>query len=236
MIISGIQKLTLLDYPEKVACTLFTYGCNLRCPFCHNSEIVVKEAHDLISEDSFFKFLDTRKGILDAVCISGGEPLLNMDIMDFIKQIKDRGFLVKLDTNGTQPSRLQLVCDTGLVDYVAMDVKNSIDKYSVTCGVDKIVVGKVIQSVNYLMSQNKFDYEFRTTVTKSFHTHEDIESLTQWIKGCSHYYIQKYISSDSVIDPTCLECDDETLKDFLEIAKRNIPNAELRGVDFNDPN
>ena len=231
MIISGIQKLTLLDYPGKVACTIFTYGCNLRCPFCHNKALVTESASNIIPEQEVLDFLKTRIGILDAVCISGGEPLLNLDIIDFVRSIKEMGFLVKLDTNGTLPERLQELCDTGLIDYVAIDIKNSFDKYSTTCGVDKIVVSKVIQSVNYLMNQNNFDYEFRTTVTSSLHTEEDIAGITSWIVGCPHYYIQKYLRSENVIDPSCVECTDEQLKLFLQVAKQNISNAELRGVE-----
>ena len=231
MIISGFQKLTLLDFPDKVACTIFTHGCNLRCPFCHNSELVIKEPHDLVPEQEIFNFLETRKGILDGVCITGGEPLLNLDIIDFVRVIKNMGFLVKVDTNGTLPDRLQELCDTGLVDYVAMDVKNQLEKYSTTCGVDKIIVGKVVKSINYLMNQNKVDYEFRTTCTDSFHTHKDIEYISSMLSGCKKYALQKFVYRDSVIDPKCLECSDEKMKQFLEIAKKNIPNTIIRGVE-----
>jgi pyruvate formate lyase activating enzyme len=231
MIIGGIQKLTLLDYPEKVACTVFTYGCNLRCPFCHNKALVTESATNVIQEQQIYDFLKTRKGILDAVCISGGEPFLNLDIIDFAKNIKEMGFLVKVDTNGTFPERLEELCNTGYIDYVAMDIKNSIDKYTMTCGIDKIVVGKVMKSVSYLMSQDKVDYEFRTTCTETFHTEEDIDKIASWIKGCNHYYLQKYLYRESVIDKTCLECSNEKMKDFLAIAQRHIPNTKLRGVE-----
>lgn len=231
MVIGGIQKLTLLDYPEKVACTVFTYGCNLRCPFCHNSALVVESATNIIPEQKIYDFLKTRKGILDAVCISGGEPFLNLDIIDFVKNIKEMGFLVKVDTNGTFPERLEELCNTGYIDYVAMDIKNSIDKYTITCGIDKIIIGKVMKSVSYLMSQDKVDYEFRTTCTETFHTEEDIDKIASWLKGCSNYYLQKYLYGESVIDKTCLECSNEKMKNFLAIAQRHIPNTKLRGVE-----
>lgn len=231
MVIGGIQKLTLLDYPDKVACTIFTYGCNLRCPFCHNKELVTESASHIIPEQEIFNFLETRKGILDGVCISGGEPFLNLDIIDFVRTVKHMGFLVKVDTNGTFPERLEELCNTGLVDYVAMDIKNRFEKYSMTCGVDKIIVGKVVKSINYLMHQDKVDYEFRTTCTSSFHLHEDIEAIGQMLEGCKKYALQKYLCKDSVIDPQCREWDDETMKDFLAIAKRYIPNTILRGVE-----
>ena len=179
MVIGGIQKLTLLDYPEKVACTVFTYGCNLRCPFCHNKALVTESATNVIPEQQIYDFLKTRKGILDAVCISGGEPFLNLDIIEFAKNIKEMGFLVKVDTNGTFPERLEELCNTGYIDYVAMDIKNSIDKYTETCGIDKIIVGKVMKSASYLMSQDRVDYEFRTTCSETFHTEEEIDKIAR---------------------------------------------------------
>ena len=181
MRIQGLQKLTLLDFPEKVACTVFAAGCNLRCPFCHNASLVVnipKEAE--ISEETFFSFLKKRQGVLDGVCVSGGEPLLQSDIETFIGKIKELGFLVKLDTNGTFPEKMKQLIERGLVDYVAMDIKNSLETYTITCGVEQLDLEKIKESVSYL-KEGHVPYEFRTTVTKNFHSIEEFESIGQWL-------------------------------------------------------
>ena len=231
MIISGLQKLSLLDYPEKVACTIFTHGCNLRCPFCHNKSLVIESATNIIPEEDIYKFLESRVGRLDAVCISGGEPLLNLDIIQFAKRIKELGYLVKVDTNGTMPERLEELCKSGYIDYIAMDIKNSLEKYSQTCGIDKIIIGKVNKSVEFLINQEYVDYEFRTTCSKTLHTADDITRIAMWIDKCKHYYLQKYLQSDYVIDPSCKEFTDEEMKTLQEAAKQIIPNTKLRGVE-----
>lgn len=230
MIIAGIQKMSLLDYPEKVACTIFTYGCNLRCPFCHNSDIVVNSPHDIISETEVLNFLKTRVGLLDAVVISGGEPLLNLDIIDFVKEIKQLGFLVKVDTNGTMPERLEELCTSGCVDYIAMDVKNSLEKYSKTCGVDKIIISNVLKSIKYLLTQKLVNYEFRTTVTNELHTIEDIENIVKLINGCKNYYIQNFVQRESVLGK-CSSVSEVRLAAFLNVAQDYIPNAKIRGME-----
>lgn len=236
MIIAGLQKMSLLDYPEKVSCVIFTYGCNLRCPFCHNSDIVVNSPHDIIPENAVFNFLKTRVGLIDGVVISGGEPLLNLDIIDFAKEIKNIGFSVKVDTNGTLSDRLISLCESGYVDYVAMDVKNSLTNYSSTCGIDKIIAGKIVKSIQYLIGQDRVDYEFRTTVTNNLHGIEDIEEIARLISGCKRYYIQNFVNRDSVIDKNCSPVSEVRLAAFLDVARSYIPNTYLRGVELNDHN
>lgn len=230
MKIQGLQKTTLLDYPEKVACTVFTAGCNFRCPFCHNASLVIdipKEAG--ISEQAFFDFLKKRQGILDGVCVTGGEPLLQSGIEDFIRKIKDLGYSVKLDTNGSFPEKLKLLVEEKLVDYVAMDIKNSLDAYDVTTGTDGRYLEAIKESVAFL-KEGHVPYEFRTTVTKDFHTTENFEKIGQWICGAEKYYLQSFVDSGDLIDSKICGCDEEEMKEFLSTVKTNVPNVRLRGI------
>lgn len=191
MILKGLQKTTLLDFPEKLACTVFTGGCNMRCPFCHNASLVVSPNENSdISEKEFFDFLAKRKNILDGVCITGGEPLLQKDIEAFMKKIKDMGFALKLDTNGAFPDRLKSLIDKGLVDYVAMDIKNSKEKYSMTAGID-IDISKISESISLLLECN-IPFEFRTTVVKELHSHDDLVAISEWISGAKAYFLQSF--------------------------------------------
>lgn len=228
MKIGGFQKMTVLDYPGKVACTVFTHGCNLRCPFCHNARLVVRD-EDLIDENEILSYLNKRRGILDGVCISGGEPTLQSDLFDFMKKIKDLGMLIKLDTNGTCPGKLQYVIDNGLVDYVAMDIKNCREEYAKTCGLSKMDISKIEKSVEILM-QSGIDYEFRTTVTKELHTPDDFAKIGQWIKGAKRYYIQSFVDSGDIILEGLNPLDLQGLKALLEAVSPYVPSAELRGV------
>ncbi|UFX82731.1 anaerobic ribonucleoside-triphosphate reductase activating protein [Candidatus Absconditicoccus praedator] len=196
MNISGITKTTLLDYPGKVACTVFTPGCNLRCRFCHNPDFVVPEkikeiSSDFIYEESFLVFLDERKFFLDGVVICGGEPTLQPDISDFAKKIKDKGFLVKLDTNGTNFEVLKHLIDNGLVDYVAMDIKTSQKNLDQLLGVQNFDYSGYYKSIQFL-KENKVDYEFRTTLIKGYHTLETINELVSEINGAKRYVIKSY--------------------------------------------
>lgn len=230
MRIQGLQKLTLLDYPEHTACTVFTAGCNFRCPFCHNASLVVnipKEAE--ISEDEFFTFLQKRKGILDGVCVSGGEPLLQPDIELFIRKIKDMGFAVKLDTNGSFPDKLIHLVEKELVDYVAMDIKNSPETYAFTAGTETLDIVSVQKSVSYLM-EGHVPYEFRTTVVKHYHSKESFEEIGKWLAGTEKYFLQNFVDSGDLIGKNTRGCSEEEMKEFLEIVKKHIPNAKLRGI------
>ena len=228
MKIGGFQKMTVLDYPGKVACTVFTHGCNLRCPFCHNARLVVRD-EDLIDENEILSYLNKRRGILDGVCISGGEPTLQNDLFDFMKKVKDLGMLIKLDTNGTCPDKLQYAIDNGLVDYVAMDIKNCREEYAKTCGLSEMDISKIEKSVEILM-QSGVDYEFRTTVTKELHTPDGFAKIGQWIKGAKRYYIQPFVDSGDIILEGLNPLDLQGLKALLEAVSPYVPSVELRGV------
>ena len=229
MVIKGLQKTTLLDFPGKVACTVFTGGCNFRCPFCHNASLVISpDFSDVISEDEFFSFLKKRSSILDGVCVSGGEPLLQKDIEDFLQKIKDIGLAVKLDTNGSFPERLNSILARGLVDYVAMDIKNSKEKYSLICGTD-VDTEKISESISILTS-GSIPYEFRTTVVKEFHTPQDIEDMTKWISGAERYYLQSFKDSGDIISGGLSAYTPDEMRSLLDIARKNLPSAELRGI------
>ena len=226
MLIGGLQKLTLLDFPERVACTVFTYGCNLRCPYCHNASLVVDKPN-FIKEDEFFSFLNKRVGILDGVCVSGGEPLLNKDIGTFLKKIKDLGYKVKLDTNGTNPKLLEELINEGLVDYVAMDVKNSLSKYVETVGTS-VDVDEIAKSIKLLLS-DKVDYEFRTTVVKNLHNEESIKELALMIKGAKRYFLQNFVDSGNLVG-YAEGLSEEEMRTLLNLAKEYVPNTALRGI------
>ncbi len=227
--ICGLMKLTLLDFPGKVACTVFLGGCNLRCPFCHNAELAFEGCGDEISEEEFFKFIDKRKGILDGVCVSGGEPLLNDGIIPFLKMIKEKGYSVKLDTNGCFPDRLKEVIDAGVCDYIAMDVKNSLNEYAKTVGVDGFTTGGIEKSIEILKTSG-IDHEFRTTVVKGLHTEKSIEELSSLLKGEKKYFLQAFIQSDRIPDSSLEEYTKDELENLLRIAQRNVPDAVLRGI------
>ena len=189
MIIKGIQKLSLIDYPGKVACTLFTFGCNFRCPYCHNPELVTDDGTPPIPEEDVFRLLFERKGFLDGVCITGGEPTLHNDLPVFIKRIKDLGYSVKLDTNGTNPEMLRVLVREKLVDYIAMDVKAPLDKYESVARV-KVDPGKIAESVDIVKAFP--EHEFRTTVVPELLAREDILAIAEWLKGAKRFFIQQF--------------------------------------------
>ncbi len=230
MIIQGLQKLTLLDYPGKVACTVFTAGCNLRCPFCHNAGLVTHiDRENALGEDALFAFLKKRKGILDGVCITGGEPLLQNGMSDFIRKIRELGYAVKLDTNGCFPEKLAELIDEGLLDYVAMDIKNSPEKYGETVGIEEFDTSDVFKSVEILKA-GRVPYEFRTTVVSGIHTAKDIENIGKWLCGAQKYFIQEFIDSGDVICDGLSAVSREEMAKMLDTARKFIPSAELRGV------
>lgn len=199
MLIYGLQKLSLLDYPGKLAATVFTGGCNLRCPFCHNASLVTHfSEYEKISEDEVLSFLEKRKGLLDGVCITGGEPLLQEDLENFIIKIRSMGFLIKLDTNGTSPEKLSSLLNRSLVDYVAMDIKNSFDKYPLTVGIPDFDSAPVFESANLLI-RGTVPYEFRTTLVRAFHTPEDIEKIGRSVKGAKNYFLQNFEDSGDLV-------------------------------------
>lgn len=230
MKISGLQKLTLLDFPDRTACTVFLGGCNFRCPFCHNSSLVLGAGEgENIPEEEFFAFLKSRKSRLDGVAITGGEPLISDETEIFIEKIKSMGYAVKLDTNGAFPERLRRLIGKGLVDYVAMDIKNSPHKYAKTIGLPSAPLGKIEESIRILMS-GKVGFEFRTTLVNGFHTEDDIETIGKWISGAERWYLQAFKDSGELLsEGLCGFSRDEYLR-FLDIARRFVPNAQLRGV------
>ena len=230
MLISGLQKLTLLDYPGKVACTVFTGGCNFRCPFCHNASLVIpgRISHDS-SEEAVLSFLAKRRGILDGVAVTGGEPLIHADITEFLGKIKDMGFLVKLDTNGAFPDRLMEIVKAGLADRVAMDIKNSPELYEKTVGVS-IDMADIERSKDFLL-EGSVEYEFRTTVVKGLHTAESIAAAAEWIKGAGEYYLQQFKDSGDLVKKEGLSAfNEEEMESLRRAALEFVPATELRGL------
>lgn len=230
MIFGGIQKLTLLDYPEKTACTLFTLGCNYRCPYCHNSSLVCMEANSQVFDTpEVLNFLKTRQVLLDGVCISGGEPLLHKELAGFLQAVKELGFLVKLDTNGSFPDELKKLVKRGLVDFVAMDIKNSAEKYSRTIGLSEYDFEAVEASVAFLLS-DQIPYEFRTTVVRELHTEDDLLAIARWISKAQKYYLQGFIDSENVMQHGLSGYSNDEMQGLLNKVKTVIPHAELRGI------
>ncbi len=228
MEIHGLQKLTLLDYPEKVACTVFLSGCNFRCPFCHNSDLVFNNFDPIMDEKEFYDFLNKRQGLLDGVCITGGEPLIRKGLKEFIKPIKDLGFSVKLDTNGFNLKALKELVDLKLIDYVAVDIKNSKERYNETIGVENFDISLIEDTVSYLLEDN-VDYEFRTTVVKEFHDMDSFVEIAKWIKGAKRYYLQPFVNRDSVILQGLSEPSKEELESYAKYLTKYIKNVEIRG-------
>lgn len=229
MFIKGFQKLTLLDFPGRTACTVFTGGCNFRCPFCHNALLVTDMDDAQYTEEEIFDHLEKRKNVLDGVAVTGGEPLLQKDIERFLYEIKEKGFAVKLDTNGSYPEKLSGILQLGLADYVAMDIKNCKEKYAETIGLKNFDITPVEESMA-LLKESGVDYEFRTTVTANFHTIDDIEKLAQWIEGTPRYYLQNFVDSGSLIDSSCKGVSKSEMNEMLERVRLYIPNAQLRGI------
>ena len=232
MKIGGLQKLTLLDYPEHVACTVFTWGCNFRCPYCHNSSLVLSDrmsGEELIDEEELFRFLKKRQGLLDGVAITGGEPLVQPDIKEFIKKVRDLGYLVKLDTNGSFPDRLRELLDEHLVDYAAMDIKYDIDGYSKVCGLLNPPVDKLKESVAILKSSG-IPYEFRTTVMDEVHNEEVMAKIADLIEGTDRYFLQKFEDSGELIEEGKYHTpSEEKMKSLLRVVRKKVPSAKIRG-------
>ncbi|WP_034443135.1 anaerobic ribonucleoside-triphosphate reductase activating protein [Butyrivibrio sp. AE2032] len=229
MLIHGLQKMTLLDYPEHVACTVFLSGCDFRCPYCHNFELVDGSASPIMSEDEFFGFLDKRHGLLDGVAITGGEPLMRPDLASFIKKIREMGYLIKLDTNGYHPDRLKELLEENLLDYIAMDIKNSLEKYPTTIGLSDINISLIKDSISLIMGSG-VDYEFRTTVIKEFHEKDDFEKIGATICGAKRYFLQQFVERDTVPDCSLSAPSAEDMELFLQAARIHVKNAQIRGL------
>lgn len=226
----GMQKMTLLDYPGYVACTLFTGGCNFRCPFCHNALLVLDlDENYTIPEEEVLAFLKKRQGLLDGVCVTGGEPLINKDIGDFLSKVKELGFKIKLDTNGTNPALLKELVSQNLVDYVAVDIKNSPEKYAETVGLKSFDMSSINETVNFLMT-GSVDYEFRTTVTKQFHTEKSMEEAARFIRGAKRYFLQNFVDSGNLIGSGITGQSKEEMEKLLSVVKKYVPDSCLRGI------
>lgn len=232
MKVTGIQKLTLLDYPGVVACTVFTAGCNFRCPFCHNAMLVLPEQIDdeCLTDDEVFGFLKKRSGVLDGVAVTGGEPLLHADMPEFLARVKELGYKIKLDTNGSNPELLSEIVKNKLVDRVAMDIKNAPEEYARTIGLKSFDIAPVERSKEMLL-RGDIDYEFRTTVVKGIHTKESLIGAAKWIEGAKEYYLQQFKDSGNLILPDGLSAYDEKQMHALADAVRDyVPTVEVRGV------
>ena len=236
MVIAGLQKLTMLDFPGKFACCVFLQGCNYRCPFCHNSDLLGGQASSPMEEEAFFAFLQDRmdKKILEGVCVSGGEPTLQRDLPDFLARIKSMGYAVKLDTNGSNPALLKKMVADGLIDYVAMDIKNSPDLYAATAGVEKIDLSAVEESIRFLTS-GAVDHEFRTTVVEPLHTESSIQDMGAWLSNLTEgqkigrFFIQPFADRDSVLYSGLKTPDKATLDAFCRIMTPYSLCVSIRG-------
>ena len=229
MRIDGLQTLTLLDYPGKVACTVFTSGCNMRCPFCHNASLVCGEVPPFMEKEEFFAFLKKRTGVLDGVCVTGGEPLLQEGLIPFLLEVKEKGFTTKLDTNGLLHDRLRAVVEVGAVDYVAMDIKNCKARYAETAGVPGLDLAPIEKSVQFLM-EGSVDYEFRTTVVKELHNKADFDEIGRWLKGAKRYFLQSFKDSGDILSPGLSPMEKADSLEIRDRLRAEIPGVELRGV------
>ena len=228
MVIHGIQKLTLVDYPGHPAAILFTGDCNFRCPFCQNAPLVLSSSSEpLIADEEIFSFLTKRKGMLDGVVVTGGEPTLQRDLIPFLGRLKTLGYLVKLDTNGYRPDVLEKAMESGYVDYVAMDIKTSLDEYPVVAGIKNLDVSRIERSVE-LLKTGAVDYEFRTTVVEPLHHKENFEKIGELLKGCRRYYLQSFVDSGNIIGKNCYPPSQEQLKNYLKTVSNYIESVSIR--------
>ena len=230
MHIGGMQKLTLLDYPGKVACTVFLSGCNLRCPYCHNPGLVLPDQINApgMPESEVFAFLEQRKGKLDGICITGGEPTLQSELPGFLEKLRELGYAIKLDTNGTYPGMLNELLRDGILDYVAMDIKNSPQRYAETCG-GADVLSKVRESADLLLDSS-IEYEFRTTVCKPLHTEKEMEEIGHWLRGAKRYFLQPFVDTGNLVSGGVQAYTQEELMRLRQAVLPDIPNTQLRGI------
>ena len=228
----GLQKMTLLDFPGHVACTVFLGGCDFRCPFCHNYELAELSVPAVMEEEEFFAFLEKRRSLLDGVAVTGGEPCLYQELPRFLSRIRGMGFMTKLDTNGYHPGILSRILTDGLADYVAMDIKNSPDKYAVTAGIDQIDLSRILESIQMIFSSGT-DYEFRTTVVKEFHDEQDFAGIAQMIPGAKRYFLQPFTDRDSVPFGNLHAPDPTDLELFAKVLRLYLPgtDVQIRGMD-----
>ena len=234
MKIHGLQKMTLLDFPGHVACTVFLGGCDFRCPFCHNFELVDGSAPAILEEDELLGFLAKRRGLLDGVAFTGGEPCMRKDLPELLRKVRELGFAVKLDTNGNHPEVLRQILEEGLAEYVAMDVKNSPEKYALTVGLgtadDRMDLSRIQESMR-LLAESGIDYEFRTTVIDELHTADDFEAIRLFAGNVPHFYLQAFTDRDSVPFGGFHAPSRENMEKYAEILRKSIPDVQIRGMD-----
>ena len=229
MIIHGLQKMTLLDFPGQVACTVFLGGCEFRCPFCHNADLLDMAAPGIMNDDELLEFLKKRKGLLDGVAFTGGEPLLRKDLPELLARVRDIGYKIKVDTNGDHPELLKEIVQAGLADYIAMDVKNSPARYAETIGWETFDTAPVDESIRFLL-EGQVGYEFRTTVVRQFHDEASFEAIAQWIDGADRYELQGFVDRDTVPFAGLEACSREEMEHFADIVRPHVKTVELRGV------
>ncbi len=229
MKIHGLQKLTLLDFPGRTACTVFLAGCELRCPFCHNADLLDPHIEGIMEDTELLSFLKKRQGLLDGVAFTGGEPMMNPGLPDLIRSVHSLGYLIKLDTNGCHPETLSALLQEGLVDYVAMDIKNSPERYAKTCGLESVNLGPIQKSIDVIRSMAA-DYEFRTTVVAQLHDSDSFYAIGAWLKGARRFYLQAFMDRDSVPYAGLSACSREEMYKFAEILRAYIPQVDLRGI------
>lgn len=230
MYIHGLQKLTLLDFPGTVACTVFLAGCNMRCPYCHNSELIADPPEPVCDDRELLSFLSGRRSLLDGVCVTGGEPLIHPGIEDLLSSIRELGYRIKVDTNGTRPDVLSRILEKGLADYVAMDIKNSPDRYPVTVGREDFDLSPVRESVRILL-EDRVDYEFRTTVLEQLHDERSFEDIALWIDGAKRYFLQPFTDRDTVRYAGLTAPDKEKLLAYAEIVRSHAGSVDIRGIE-----
>ena len=229
MEIQGLQKLTLLDWPGRVVCTVFLGGCDFRCPFCHNTDLVTGHMPEGIMAQELFALLRKRKGVLDGVCVTGGEPLLYFGLEKLLGGIKDLGYPVKLDTNGNHPQRLRALYEQGYIDYVAMDIKNSPERYAETAGIPALDLGPIRESVSWLLT-GTVNFEFRTTVVRQLHSEEDFLAIGAWIRGAERYFLQTFVNRDRVPRSGLTAWERADMERFADLVRPLVPSVQLRGI------
>ena len=230
MKIYGLQKVTLLDYPGRVACTVFLSGCDMRCPWCHNSELAEGSAPPVMTLEELLAFLRRRKGLLDGVAVTGGEPLLRPELPELFARIRELGYPVKLDTNGLHPEPLRRLTEAGLVQYVAMDIKNSPGRYAETAGLPAVDLSAVQESIDLLM-RGPADYEFRTTAVREFHDDDSFREIGPWLRGAKRYFLQKFTDRDTVPFAGLHAPEDADLRRWAELLRPDIPTVAVRGAE-----
>ena len=231
MKINGYERFSMVDYEGKICCTVFTGGCNMRCPFCHNGALVVGDVKsNQIDDDEVIEYLKQRKGLVDAVSVTGGEATLTVGLADFLRRVRELEYEIKLDTNGLRPDVLKSLIDQKLVDYVAMDIKNSPQKYAMTTGLKFVDLDKINESMQ-IIRESGIKHEYRTTIIEEFHTLEDMQSIADWISGAQRYYMQKYKDSEGCISHGYHPVEKSVAEEFAKLFEGKVGKVGLRSYN-----